>query len=268
MRLAHRSPVAFVDDSEAGLARSRTGLTKTAIRPEGDRRANGKFVPRARRRPPPTTLSLLHVMLPESPALLSRVSVTFATSRPPSPTTGHRSFRGETASRFRFGNEDEPRMNTNRHYGWSSAMTSGARMLLQYCDVGVTTSWEKAPQGARASRPHLGIASPISLPRIERQIGRASLCFGPSPMRFPPAGGAGCRIAGKLSGNPRDSMRARRPRSRGVLSRWCAGGYPAGDFSESRPAPFGKLPFVREPCPRPAVRIKPECNNQKSTIPS
>ncbi len=25
-------------------------------------------------------------------------------------------------------------------------MTSGARMLLQYCDVGVTTSWEKAPR--------------------------------------------------------------------------------------------------------------------------
>ena len=63
-------------------------------------------------------------------------------------------------------------------------------------------------------------------------------------------------------------MRAGRPRSRVVLSRWCAGGYPAGDFSASRPAPFGKLPFVREPCPRRAVRIKRECNNQKSTIPS
>ena len=86
-------------------------------------------------------------------------------------------------------------------------------------------------------------------------------------MRFPPAEVAGCRIAGKLSDNPRDRMRARRPRSRGVLSRWRAGGYPAGDFSESRPAPFGKLPFVREPCPCRTVRIKPECNNQKSTIP-
>ncbi len=32
-------------------------------------------------------------------------------------------------------------------------MTSGARVLLQYCDVGVTASWENAPPGARASRP-------------------------------------------------------------------------------------------------------------------
>ena len=171
-------------------------------------------------------------------------------------------------------------------------MTSGARMLLHYCDGGVTTSWEKAPrERGRPARTNLGIASPISSTRIERQRRHGSASAG--PRRFPPAGGAGCRIAGKLSGNPRDSMRARRPRSRGVLSRWCAGGYPAGDFSENRPAPssrlsaspapavpcgsnqsenrpapFGKLPFVREPCPRRAVRIKPECNNQKSTIPS
>ena len=146
-------------------------------------------------------------------------------------------------------------------------MTSGARMLLHYCDGGVTTSWEKAPrERGRPARTNLGIASPISSTRIERQRRHGSASAG--PRRFPPAGGAGCGIAGKLSGNPRDSMRARRPRSRGVLSRWCAGGYPAGDFSESRPAPFGKLPFVREPCPRRAVRIKPECNNQKSTIPS
>ena len=146
-------------------------------------------------------------------------------------------------------------------------MTSGARMLLHYCDGGVTTSWEKAPrERGRPARTNLGIASPISSTRIERQRRHGSASAG--PRRFPPAGGAGCGIAGKLSGNPRDSMRARRPRSRGVLSRWCAGGYPAGDFSENRPAPFGKLPFVREPCPRRAVRIKPECNNQKSTIPS
>ena len=146
-------------------------------------------------------------------------------------------------------------------------MTSGARMLLHYCDGGVTTSWEKAPrERGRPARTNPGIASLISSTRIERQRRHGSASAG--PRRFPPAGGAGCGIAGKLSGNPRDSMRARRPRSRGVLSRWCAGGYPAGDFSESRPAPFGKLPFVREPCPRRAVRIKPECNNQKSTIPS
>ncbi len=32
------------------------------------------------------------------------------------------------------------------------------------------------------------------------------------------------------------------------MVRW---GYPAGDFSESRPVPFGKLPFACEPGARP-----------------
>ena len=49
-------------------------------------------------------------------------------------------------------------------------------------------------------------------------------------------------------------MRAGRPRSRGVSSRWRGGGYPAGDFSESRPVPFGKLPFACEPGARPPRR--------------
>ena len=37
----------------------------------------------------------------------------------------------------------------------------------------------------------------------------------------------------------------------GVSSRWRGGGYPAGDFSESQPVPFGKLPFACEPGARP-----------------
>ena len=37
----------------------------------------------------------------------------------------------------------------------------------------------------------------------------------------------------------------------GVSSRWRGGGYPAGDFSESRPVPFGKLSFACEPGARP-----------------
>ena len=41
----------------------------------------------------------------------------------------------------------------------------------------------------------------------------------------------------------------------GVSSRWCGGGCLAGDFSESRPAPFGKLPFARESSPRPPRRV-------------
>ena len=120
-------------------------------------------------------------------------------------------------------------------------MTSGPRMLLQYCDVGVTASGEKAPPpGARASRPHKSWHSLTHLLNPDRTATAPWLCFGRAHA-ISAGSVAGCRIAGKLSDNPRESMRARRPRSRGVLSRWCAGGYPAGDFSESRPAPFGKL---------------------------
>ena len=63
-------------------------------------------------------------------------------------------------------------------------MTSGARMLLQYCDGGVTTIGEKAPrERGRPARTNLGIASPISSTRIERQRRHGSASAG--PMRFP-----------------------------------------------------------------------------------
>ncbi len=65
-------------------------------------------------------------------------------------------------------------------------MTSGARVHLQNCDVGVTASGEKAQPGARASRPHnTGKASPISSPRVDRQGRHTSASA--EPMRFPPA---------------------------------------------------------------------------------
>ena len=44
-------------------------------------------------------------------------------------------------------------------------------------------------------------------------------------------------------------MRAGRPRSQEMPSRRCGGGWAPGDFSENRRAPFGKLPFAREPAP-------------------
>ena len=53
----------------------------------------------------------------------------------------------------------------------------------------------------------------------------------------------------KLSGGQRDRMRAGRPRSQAMPSRRCGRGCLTGDFSESRRAPFGKLPFAREPGP-------------------
>ena len=123
-------------------------------------------------------------------------------------------------------------------------------MLLHFCPVGVTLSWEEAPPGARASRPHKSSRSFSHLLHRNQPAAAPCLCFGRA--HAVPAGRAvACNIAGKLSGNRRDSMRAGRPRSRGLSSRWRGGGYPAGDFSESRPVPFGKLPFACEPGARP-----------------
>ena len=78
---------------------------------------------------------------------------------------------------------------------------------------------------------------------------------------------AACSIALKLSGDQRNRMRAGRPRSQGNHSPLegesqkpsrqakadAVGGCLAGDFSESRRAPFGKLPFAREPGSRPRL---------------
>ncbi len=58
---------------------------------------------------------------------------------------------GYTASRFRFGNADEPRIDTNRD--GPPSMTNRARMYLRYRDLDTPTTWEGTPPGARASRP-------------------------------------------------------------------------------------------------------------------
>ena len=57
-------------------------------------------------------------------------------------------------------------------------MTSGARMLLQYCDIGVTTSWEKGHPGARASRPHKSWHSLTHLLDPDPTATAPGLCFG------------------------------------------------------------------------------------------
>ena len=74
-------------------------------------------------------------------------------------------------------------------------MTSGARMLLQYCDVGVTTSWEKATrERGRPARTFLGTASAISSTRLDRQ--RRQDPASAEPMPFPPAGWPGAASQG------------------------------------------------------------------------
>ena len=129
--------------------------------------------------------------------------------------------------------------------------TTGAKMLLHFCPVGVTLSWEEAHPGARASRPHKSSRSFGHLLHRNQPAAAPCLCFGRA--HAVPAGRAvGCNIAGKLSGNRRDSMRAGRPRSRG--------GRPDGEVRGIRRAtslkaglsPLGnsRLPASRAPAPR------------------
>ena len=157
--------------------------------------------------------------------------------------------RGKTADRHRFGNEDEPPMNTNRHQtDGPPSMTSAPECFCDICSLGVTRSWDEAPrERGRPARTNLPAASPISSTRIDRQRRQGSASAG--PMRLPPAGwpaatSQGDRAVGKGRGCGRD---ARAPG--GCRHRWCGGGYPAGVFSESRPASFGKLPLACGPCP-------------------
>ena len=122
--------------------------------------------------------------------------------------------------------------------------TSGTKMLLQFCALGVTMSWDDGflgargsrPHddgfpGARASRPHQAWHSLDHLP-LDQPGPAPWLCFGLAAA-VPADRVAACSIALRLSGGQRDRMRAGRPRSQAMPPRRCGGGWAAGDFSES-----------------------------------
>ena len=100
-------------------------------------------------------------------------------------------------------------------------------MLLQFCALGVTTSWDDGFPGARASRPHddgfLGARASRPhqawhslghLPHLDQPGTAPWLSFGLADA-VPADRVAACSIALKLSGGQRDRMRAGRPRSQG-----------------------------------------------------
>ncbi len=129
--------------------------------------------------------------------------------------------------------------------------TTGAKMLLHFCPVGVTLSWEEVPPGARASRPHKSSRSFSQLLHRNQPAAAPCLCFGRA--HAVPAGRAvGCNIAGKLSGNRRDSMRAGRPRSRGCRLDGEVGGIRRATSLKAGLSPLGnsRLPASRAPAPR------------------
>ena len=128
--------------------------------------------------------------------------------------------------------------------------TTGAKMLRHFCPVGVTLSWEEAPPGARASRPHKSSRSFGHLLHRNQPAAAPCLCFGRA--HAVPAGRAvGCNIAGKLSGNRRDSMRAGRPRSRGCRPDGEVGGIRRATSLKAGLSPLGdsRLPASRAPAP-------------------
>ena len=126
--------------------------------------------------------------------------------------------------------------------------TSGPGMLLQFCPLGVTLSWEEAHPGARASRPHKASRSLTHLLHRNQPAAAPCLCFGRA--HAVPAGRAvGCNIAGKLSGNPRDSMRAGRPRSRVGRPHGEVGGIRRATSLRAGRRPLGNSRLSASPAP-------------------
>ena len=132
-------------------------------------------------------------------------------------------------------------------------MSSGAQRLLQFCPLGVTTSWDEGPSGSAGVPP----APSLPQPRPSPPTGST----GSGAMALLRPGRCGSRRQGGRLQHRRETERQPKGQHAGgtpalaeVSSRWCGGGYPAGDFSESWPVPFGKLPFACEPGARPPRR--------------
>ena len=101
-----------------------------------------------------------------------------------------------------------------------SSTTSGAKMPLQFGALGVTMSWDDGFLGARASRPHQAWHSLAHLPHLDQPGTAPWLSFGLADAVHADRVAA-CSIALKLSAVQRDRMRAGRPRSQEMPSRWC-----------------------------------------------
>ena len=132
-------------------------------------------------------------------------------------------------------------------------------MLLQFRALGVTMSWDDGFLGARASRPHQAWHSLGHLLHRNQPAAARCLCFGRAHAVL--AGRAvGCNIAGKLSGNRRDSMRAGRPRSRGCRPDGEVGGIRRATSLKAGLSPLGnsRLPASRALAPGPGGSFEGE----------
>ena len=155
------------------------------------------------------------------------------------------------------------------------ATTSGTKMRLQFCALGVTMSWDEGLLGARASRPHQAWHSLGNLPHLDQPGTAPWLSFGLAAA-VPADRMAACSIALKLSGGQRDRMRAGRPRSQAItpplrgsrrsraarrrLMRW---GVSGGRLLRKPTCALWKTPVCPRPTPPPGMtgRIIREWNN-------
>ena len=141
-----------------------------------------------------------------------------------------------------------------------SSTTSGTRMLLQFCALGVTMSWDEGFLGARASRPHQAWHSLGHLPHLDQPATAPWLSFGLAAA-VPADRVAACSIALKLSGSQRDRMRAGRPRSQAMPSRRCGGEWKPG--RQAREQGSGTIGDV---CLSP-YRSQPDSSRRNSSDP-
>ena len=175
-------------------------------------------------------------------------------------------------------------------------------MLLQFCALGVTMSWDEGFPGARASRPHddgfpgARASRPHQawhgldhLPHLDQPGTAPWLSFGLADA-VPADRVAACSIAPKLSGGQRDRMRAGRPRSQGNHSPLegesqkpsrqakadAVGGWRAiSQKADVHPLGNYRLPASRTPArgvsqptfPRPPTRVIPHSPAQRSDSP-
>ncbi len=146
--------------------------------------------------------------------------------------------------------------------------TSGTKMLLQFCALGVTMPWDDGLLGARASRPHQAWHSLGHLPHLDQPVTAPCVSFGLADA-VPADRVAACSIALKLSGGQRDRMRAGRPRSQGNHSPLegesqkpsrqakadAVGGGRRAASQRADVYPLGSSRLPASPGPRHAVRI-------------
>ena len=140
-------------------------------------------------------------------------------------------------------------------------------MLLQFCALGVTTSWDDGFLGARASRPHQAWHGLGHLPHLDQPGTAPWLSFGlaaavPACLPARQADSVAAQHRTEAQRRPKGQDAGGTPALPGDAVPAVPWGCLAGDFSESRRAPFGKLPFAREPGPRPGGWIIRGCNNR------